>query len=128
MQVDEVIRCETLASIGDILGTRNNDKFLKAINDYCELGGGGTRFAQHSSQRVLDHFNLFFDRVVEPERRAGFEVAEALGTMRIEGIRYITSVQDLESGIPVSMHEPILLFEPVRRLFEAGKIKGFGRK
>ena len=128
MIVEQVINCDTFGSISSLLGNKGSEVLTNVINNYCELGGGGTRFAQNANQEVLTHLNMFYERVIEPERKVNLQIAEALGTFRLDGIKYITNISELETGIPVSMQEAILSYEPVRKLFIDGKISGFSWK
>lgn len=123
-----VVETDTYASISQLLGSSGSQKALSIINQWCEATGGGTRFAEFSNKDVLERFNSFYERVLEPEFKANFQVANALGNFRIDAMRPITSVIDLENGIPATMHEAILTFPPMRKLFENGEIQGFGMK
>ena len=128
LEVEQIISTDTFANLSSFLGSDGNSTITNMINKYCEEKGGGTVFAMNSSQNVIDHLNIFYERVLEPEKKANLQVQQSLSMMRLDAIRYITSVAELESGIPVSMHEAILTFPPVRELLNNGMISGWGIK
>lgn len=128
LEVEQVISTDTFANLGSFLGSDGNNTITTMINKYCEEKGGGTVFAMNSGQNVIEHLNLFYAKVLEPEKRANIQVQQSLSMMRLDGIRYITSVAELENGIPVSMHEAILTYPPMRTLLESDMISGWGIK
>lgn len=124
----QFLNLDTHASISHILGMGGSNKIVNALNEWCETKGGGTRFAEHSNYDIKERYQHFYEQIVIPSKDMDWQIRHELANNTMDGIRPILSVSDLESGIPVSMHEPILTFGPVRELFEEGKISGFGIK
>ena len=68
----------------------------------------------------------FFQKHVEPVSRLNLELARTVNMIiNPDHFRPLVSFDDYLS-IPPCMELPILLFEPVRRAFEQGRIEGFG--
>ena len=124
----QTINLNSHASISQILGLGGSNKIVNALNEWCEARGGGTRFAEFSNHDVKERYKRFYDQIITPAQQMDWKIRHEMVNNTMDGIRPILSVIDLENGIPTSMHEPILTYEPVRRLFEEGKISGFGIK
>lgn len=126
MIIHPVMSFKSLPSIGMFSGNAGSNMHTHEINQYLARTGGGTAFAQNSSRDMMDHLNLFYAQVLEPQRQATQDFMMMIGTSLISDIKYITSVEDLEGGIPPAMQMAILTQPDIREKFEAGLIYGFG--
>lgn len=118
--------CHTTPNLGSFLGNKGGQRLVEELNFRLSANGGGTVFAQNSSSSIQERMNMFLTNVIEPERLDTEHFMEVIGNTFIDAIRPIVSVEDLEQGIPLSMHESIITYAPVKTLLEAEEIYGFG--
>lgn len=115
----------SLPSLGMFTGNAGSAMVTAELNGYLERTGGGRFFAQNLSQDVQSHLNAFYAQVLQPQITTMYELASTMGVNPLSDFRWINSMEELERGIPLSMQIPILTHEPIRRMFEEGKLQGF---
>ena len=121
-----MVTCHTTPNLGSFLGNKGGQRLVDELNFRLSANGGGTVFAQNSSSSINERMQMFISNVIEPERVATEQFMEVIGNTFIDAIRPIVSVEDLEQGIPLSMHEAIVTFEPIKTLLTAEEVYGFG--
>lgn len=117
---------KSLPSLGLFSGSSGSSMIASELNQYLERTGGGRYFAQNQSSDVLSHMNVFMNNVIYPQIQATYEFGNLVGISMLTDFKYIDSVEELEKGIPPSMYIPLLSYAPIRNMFTAGKISGFG--
>lgn len=112
----------SVPGLGRLVGSIGSDNLLRSINDEMNAGG----FFGGASDFLADSRRQFVETFVQPFREIGNAVRSLVGHMDYDDtIIPIVSEEQLPN-IPLCMHFPILQYEPVRKLFEEGRIFGFG--
>lgn len=125
MYVHQVILDSGLVDAGALLGTTGRQDLINDINSRC----GGSSFFGSEHDPYRDSYSVFMSTVVNPLREARDKLIATSNTLfRMDRYRAITSVAELEQGIPPSMHMGIVMYEPVRKMLEEERIDGFGIK
>lgn len=113
-------------SIGAVLGTNVSSDMLSSLNAELSAQAGGIVFGSSNDPYadMYHHFNKVVDLPL-------IETAKEIAATNIvienkDAVRVIDSISELEKGIPVSMHEAILTYAPIRKMVEADTIFGFG--
>jgi hypothetical protein len=122
---DNVITCNAIPSLSALFGG-DNGRLVGMINQQLASTGGGTVFAQYSDPIVNMHTNKFYQQILYPEIEMGGLLEATIGNFRLGPMRVIDSIEELEKGIPPSMHMAIMTMPSMRELFERGLIQGFG--
>ncbi len=105
-------------SMGALLGTHVNPEVFESINRH-----GHQNFFGEEFDKMRENF---FKTHVEPSQKLALELSKTVNAiLNPDRMRILNSIEDFRS-IPLSMEMPILLYEPVRKAFEEGRIYGFG--
>ena len=114
----EITSAGTMPSLDMLLGARASSDVFDSINAQGYKSVFGSDF-DHMRQE-------FHSRHITPMDVLNFEISRTVNMLlNPDHIRLLTSIEDLRS-IPTSMEMPILLYAPVRALFEEGRVEGFG--
>lgn len=106
-----------MPSLGSLIGSRVTTEVFEQVNNNGHASVFGNEF-EH-----LDR--AFFERHVKPMNDLNFQIERTVNMiLNPDYIRTLSSFDDFKS-IPTCMEMPILLFAPVRELFEQGRIEGF---
>lgn len=107
-----------MPSLGMLIGSYSGSEVFGHIDNNSHTSFFGSDF---------DHLRQdFFNKHIYPHQRLALDLSRTVNAiMNPDTIRLLTSIDDLKST-PLCMELPILMFEPVRSLFEAGRVEGFG--
>ena len=109
---------QSVPSLGVLLGTRVSSDVFESVNNYGHRSFFGSDF-DHMTQE-------FFNRYVKPMDELNLDLSRTIANiMNPDRIRILDTIDDFKM-IPMSMEMPILMFEPVRKLFMEGRVDGFG--
>lgn len=124
--VHQPISCTSVPTLGSLTGSYSPAAWVKDINDALATnGGGGTQFAQYLSQDSQHQFTSFYNNVLAPRLETNDNVVNGLKDRGIAPSRYICSVEDLESGVPVGMQAGVMHDPRLRAMYERGEVYGF---
>ena len=70
--------------------------------------------------------NAFIRNIVRPAQQQAMEIRRMAASIRMDDSIVPIETIDHLRVVPPCMHLPILLFDPVRTLFEQGRIEGYG--
>ncbi len=109
-------------TIGSLFGTVANIDVINSIN--TELDSGN--FFNGMDDWLSAGRKSFMENVVYPVRELGYRIKSVIGgVLSSDAIIPITSEDQLKI-IPTAMHFPILQYAPIKKLFDEGRIFGFG--
>jgi len=107
---------------GSLFGTLAPMELLSQIN--MDLSNSG--FFNSIDDRLSECRQAFITNVVEPVRTIGNTALNIIGSV-LGGNRIIPiTEEDMLRTIPTCMHMPILQYAPMKKLFDQGRIFGFG--
>ena len=107
-----------MPSLGMLIGSYTGSEVFGHIDANSHASFFGSDF-NHMRQD-------FFNRHILPHQKLALDLSRTVNAiMNPDTIRLLTSIEDLKST-PLCMELPILMFEPVRSLFESGRVEGFG--
>lgn len=107
---------------GSLFGTLAPKELLSQIN--MDLTNSG--FFNSIDDRLSECRQAFITNVIEPVRNIGNTALNIIGSV-LGGNRIIPiTEEDMLRAIPTCMHMPILQYAPVKKLFDQGRIFGFG--
>jgi len=115
---------QTIGSIsaGALLGTTGSSDLVSSIN----ASFSNSTFLSGLSESFHDIRNSFMQNVVRPIQIGRQAIASRVNRLlNPDMIRPLIKEEDFQS-VPPSMYMPIVLYPPVRRLLEQGRISGFG--
>ena len=119
--LNDVIRLDGqrgFPDLGSLLGTSVSSEVFERINSNPHQSFFG--------DELLAMRQDFYNTHVTPAQQLEHEMARTFQQIgQTDHIRALTTIEDFRT-IPRSMEMVILLHEPVRRLFEQGRIEGFG--
>jgi hypothetical protein len=108
---------------GTLLGTTGTQELIQSINQ--NLGMSSEYFGS-----VHDIFNkgrqVFMQNIIEPIRQIGTQIRSAANKLLRNDVIAPLITPDDYQYVPPSMHMPILMYEPVRKLHKQGRVYGFG--
>ncbi len=109
-------------SLGGLVGTSLSRDHLQQLNS--ELGN--SNYFGSINDILKDSRDIFVKNIIAPIRNLGNTIKNAInGVISTNSYIPITS-EDQLSDIPSCMHMPILQYAPIRKLFDQGRIFGFG--
>jgi hypothetical protein len=109
-------------SAGSLLGTAGTSALLSSINE--SLGGSNFFGSVHDTYREIR--NSFVENIIRPIQQATVAMTNVVNILlNPDVIRPIIEEEQLKA-IPPCMHEPIIMFPPLRAMLEQGRITGFG--
>ncbi len=122
MQISELTLNGNMFNLSNLLGTGAPD-LLQQIN---RRAGGGSFFGSMADP-FREGFQSFMNQVIEPIRQCGVVLQNvATSLFNSDQYRPITSVKELERGIPPCMQMGVVCYEPLRTMLNEERIDGFG--
>ncbi len=118
-----VLEFGSIPSYAALTGTMvGSDSFLSKINADLDRSNffGSVRDSMYQCQQA------FVQNWVQPIKSTVITAMNLIGIVNKEDTFIIIDREELLGGIPLCMHDPIMRYEPVRKLFEDGRIFGFG--
>lgn len=117
-----VIALNAIPTMGQLVGTIGSEPMIRDINDEMH----NSNFFNNIGDILSKGRQFFIENITQPIRMIGNTIKDIVGRFDVDE-QYITisSEKDLRS-IPSCMQLPILQFDPVRKLFDSGRIFGFG--
>jgi len=109
-------------TLGSLVGNAGNSDLLKQINGELH----GSNFFNSVDDILSKGREMFVHNFVEPIRKIGNTVKNALGAFDYDDKIIMIDTKDKLHEIPTCMHIPILQYAPIRKLFDEGRIFGFG--
>lgn len=123
VQINELQLNTNILSLGAILGTSGQQDLINNINARC---GGGSFFGSMADP-FRTGFQSFMNTVIEPIRQVRQTLEQTASKLaNPDRFRPITSMEDLQQGIPPCMHLGIVYYKPIRQMLEEERIDGFG--
>lgn len=119
-----VIQCNGIPSLGNLIGTSGSDNLLKTINNEMR----NSDFFGSINDIMQTGRQMFVANFVEPIRSIGNTIKNVIGMTNREDEYISITSSDMLRSIPTCMHLPILMYKPVRKLFDDGRIFGFGHQ
>ena len=120
--VHDIQSLNMMPSIGAMIGSVHSPEVLERLN---MASGGGVIFGQpgdpyadrygHLHSLLIDNLRVA-DQIVTQARTAVYEPERMVALTSIDAMR----------EVPPCMKLPIVTYEPIRQLLEAGRISGFG--
>lgn len=125
MNVSQLSLDSNILSLGAMLGTSGSQDLINNINSRC---GGGSFFSEIADP-FRQGFQNFMTQIVEPIRKVETALHSTAKALFCKDVyRPITSIKDLEKGVPPCMFSSIVYHAPVRKLLEEERIDGWGIK
>lgn len=125
MVVNQLSLDSNVLDIGALLGTSGRQDLVREINAHC---GGGSFFGTEMDP-YKDSYSSFINTIVAPIRQARNDLMQVSSNLfKVDQYRAITSVAELEKGIPPCMRIGIITYPPLRKQLEEERIDGFGMK
>lgn len=121
MQIN-VIETASVPSLGMAIGSVANSELLQKLNAKIHSSG----FFQNVNDYIRQGREMFVNNFINPIRETYRKVKNTVKSLTMsDTIRPIITEKDF-NNIPPCMYEPILTYQPVRDLFNDGRIFGFG--
>jgi hypothetical protein len=118
-----VLEFGAIPSYAALTGTMTgSDSFLNRINADLDR----TNFFGSVRDSMVQCQKMFVDNWVNPIKNTVMSAMNLIGMVNQEDRFIVIDREELLGGIPICMHDPIMRYEPVRKLFEEGRIFGFG--
>jgi hypothetical protein len=117
-----VLNIGFMPSLGQLSGTVGADSLISQIN--AELGNSS--FFGSIDDIINKGREMFISNRIEPYRIIGNTIKNIVGVFQNEDKIIPITDEDRLRAIPSSMHLPILQYAPIRKLFDEGRIFGFG--
>ena len=107
-----------IPSLGTLIGSRVSSEVFNSINNMGHSSFFGSDFDHMGSE--------FFNRHVRTMDSLGLELTRTVNAvLNPDRFRVLSSIEDFRS-IPLCMEMSIVMFEPVRKAIEEGRMEGFG--
>ena len=117
-----MINLNCVPDVGNMVGTSLSGGHLSQLNAAL----GGSIYFDNADDVLFKSRQMFIKNRIEPFRNIGNVISSALaGIINTDGYHPITSKKMLDK-IPPLMTLPIMQYAPVRKLFDQGRIYGFG--
>ncbi len=117
-----LLSCSAVPGLGSLIGSVGTDSMLQTIND--EMANSG--YFGSSTDMFNQYRQNFIQAIVEPFRMIGNTIKDVVGKFDYDDRYMIIDSEEKLEQIPMCMQLPILQYEPVRKLFDEGRIFGFG--
>lgn len=109
-------------SLGMLTGVHGSESLLKTINSDMN----NSNFFGSIDDIMAKGREMFIQNVIQPIRAIGNTVRNLVGMLDYDEKIIPINSEELLGKIPACMHDPIMRFAPVRKLFDQGRIFGFG--
>ena len=117
-----MINSTVIPTLGSLIGKSGSSDLLAQINS--ELGG--SNFFNNIDDILGKGRQMFVNNFVTPIRQLGTSIKRQITGFHVAD-KFIPLIsQDQFELLPSCMHEPILAYEPIRELFDQGRLFGFG--
>lgn len=122
MRLESFITLPDMPTPSVLLGSTGNSTVISMLqNSYANSSFFGSALDKFS-----DTSNYFINTFVAPAIALSRQMVDVVGSaLTPDAYVTMTKIEDFEHVSP-SMHMPILMYEPVRKLFEQGRVQGFG--
>lgn len=117
-----LLNLSCVPGLGSLIGTVGSDSLLKSIN--VEMGN--QEFFGGAADLFSAYRQRFVQTYVQPFRNLGETIKEVVGAFDYDEKFIPITSEDMLDKIPMCMHLPILQYQPIRKLFDEGRIFGFG--
>ena len=125
MIIDTLRVNSNLFSLGSLLGGNSQQMLLNNL----ESTTGGRSYFGSEADPMREGYQTYMTHIVEPIRQSAEELkAIAVGYECFDEYREISSMDELMRGVPPCMRMGIVTYEPLRDMFNEGRIDGFGFK
>lgn len=116
-----MIHVGAVPTLGAIAGTIGTNELLDRINK--DLNSG---FFSSIDDIFAKGREMFINNRIIPIRQIGNTIKNAIGIGNNNDVMIPITSEDRLKSIPTCMHLPILTYKPIRKLFNEGRIFGFG--
>lgn len=117
------ISLNALPTPGALLGTQGTRDIIDRINSSMNMG-------QEFFGSVNDLFqkgrSVFMQSTIEPIRNITYNLTQTANKILKNDVIIPLKKEKDFTFVPPCMQEPIIMYEPVRKLFEQGRVSGFG--
>ena len=117
-----MINVSTVPTLGSLIGACGSDDLLSQINS--ELGG--SNFFNTVDDILSKGRQMFVNNFVEPIRQLGKTIKNQITGFSVADKFVSLETEEQFRFVPTCMFEPILAYQPVKELFDQGRIFGFG--
>lgn len=117
-----VLTLNTVPTMGDLFGSSGSDALLRQINNEMQ----GSSFFGGTADYLAKARNMFVENIIQPIRAIGNTLKNIINITEYDDKIITIDEEELLKCIPTSMHMPILMYAPVKKLFDEGRIFGFG--
>ena len=111
-----------MAGLGSLVGTIGNDSLLRSINDELH----NSDFFNSVGDMLSKGREMFVNNIVRPIQLIGDAVKNIVGRFEVDERFVAVTSEDLLRKVPTCMQECFLQYAPIRKLFDEGRIFGFG--
>lgn len=122
MTIRAPIVVSDIPSPGALLGTRGSAQLLQTINDSL----GNSNFFDSAQNVYRSVSNAFIENIVQPMREMGQALQHVSRTLFNPDEYRVLETQEDFLYAPPCMHLPIVMYAPMRKLLEQGRIDGYG--
>ena len=117
-----VLTLNAVPDVGDLFGSSGSDSLLRQINE----GMQGSNFFGGTTDYLAKARSVFVENIIQPIRDIGNTLRNIINITEYDDRIISITEEDMLKCIPTSMHMPILTYAPVKKLFDEGRIFGFG--
>lgn len=122
MQLRDAVTVTDIPSPGALMGTTGSAQLVQSINE--QFGGAG--FFGSVNDAYTSVTNAFIRNIVRPMQAMEQSLQHLSRTLfNPDEIRALVTMEDYKY-IPPCMQLPIVMYTPVRKLLEQGRVSGFG--
>lgn len=122
MEFKHISLSNNMFSVGNMLGTVGSHALMQQIS---KQSGFDTSYFGSANDPYKTSFQHFMTTAVQPAREFAAEMKSANATVHKNEFKYIDSVEALKEGVPACMWEPLLSYEPIRKLAQDERLEGF---
>ena len=125
MIIRPIMELSAAMPIGSLYGQSGMQDILQSVNSRLN-GGASVMFGEDNP--MLNTFRDFKVAVLDKIEEGRQLLKRGLGviTGQVTDVMIPITSEEILQNIPECMYIPILTYEPVRKLFEAGRIQGYG--
>ncbi len=117
-----MLNLNCMPNIGAAIGSSLSGSYLDQLNDNL----GGSMYFDNVDDLLFKGRQMFYDNIVKPVKDSISTIKNMISTSIAVGGYIPIDKEELLDKIPVTMHMSILQYAPVRKLFDEGRIFGFG--
>lgn len=117
-----VLTLNAVPNIGDLFGSSGSDALLRQINNEMQ----GSNFFGGTTDYLAKARSMFVENIIQPIRDIGNTLRNIINITEYDDRVIAITEEEMLKCIPTSMHMPILTYAPMKKLFDEGRIFGFG--